>query len=222
MKSVKYLSALCVVLLLANVCQAQMRTNGKKLKKFACPIIDGSKGQNLGIGGKLGDPYGLTMKLYLPKKFAFELVAGKTFGSLYNQANQRIFEDNPPVDAEVVTYLSHNTNKSMAFQARLAYHYSVPGYSNLDWYMAAGFQYRYFQIEYIYQFENSNPVQIDIGSVISDLNGYGPEAAIGIEFLIPTMPLTSFAEVGFFADINNQGAPLKFFGGLGLRYNFFL
>ena len=48
---------------------------------------------------------------------------------------------------------------------------------------------------------------------------YGPDIILGFEYVLPDLPVSSFAEVGMFYDLTTL-KEFKFEGGIGLRYNF--
>ena len=218
MKSAK-LVLLIIFLICTFTVQAQMRRGGKKLRKVECPIESG-KDLTFSLGARIGDPYGITAKLYFPERLAVEMVAGRTFPGLHDQANEQAFNDEIELPYDETEYLGHEIRKLYTGQLRLVYHVDFPNYDGLDWYVALGGQVRYFEIHYVFEFINSNPPSANVSAVDEPYVTIGPELSVGIEYVIPYRTMSSFAEVGFFGDVNNGGLDSQFFGGLGIRYNF--
>lgn len=218
MKSAKFI-ALIIFFAGIHTVQAQMRSGGKKLKRVVCPIENG-KDLNFSLGARIGDPYGITAKLYFPERWAVEMVAGRTFPGLHDQANEQVFNTEIDLPYDETEYLGHEIRKLYTGQMRLVYHVDFPGYDGLDWYVALGGQIRYFEIHYVFEFINSNPPSANVSSIDEPYITLGPELSVGIEYVIPYRTMSSFAEIGLFGDVFNGGLNSQFFGGLGVRYNF--
>ncbi|MDN5216036.1 hypothetical protein QQ020_28415 [Fulvivirgaceae bacterium BMA12] len=216
-------SAKIIVLILLVICahtvQGQMRRGGKKLKKVVCPIENG-KDLNFSLGARIGDPYGVTAKMYFPERLAVELIAGRTFPGLHDEANEEVFNAEIELPHDQSEYLGHEIRKMYTGQLRMVYHLDFPNYEGLDWYVALGGQIRYFEIHYVFEFMNSDPPSANVGSIDDPFTRVGPELSMGVEYVIPYRTMSSFAEVGVFGDVFNGGLDTQFFGGLGVRYNF--
>lgn len=217
MKIAKLLFFLFVMLIYSGSF-AQMRSGGKKMKKVVCPIED-EKDLNFSLGPRLGDPYGLSIKVYFPKRWGLELVAGRTFPGLYDEANESVFNETITLPYDNTEYLGHDVRGLYTGELRLVYHVDFMQYSGVDWYVALGGQVRYYNIHYVFQYVNNNPPSSNVASTDDPYLAIGPELALGIEYVIPYRPLSSFAEVGVFGDVFNGGLKSKFFGGLGIRFN---
>ena len=218
MKSAKFI-VLIIFLASIHTAHAQMRRGGKKLKKVVCPIENG-KDLNFSLGARIGDPYGITAKLYFPERLAVEMVAGRTFPGLHDEANEEAFNSGITLPYDETEYLGHDIRKLYTGQLRLVYHFDFPNYDGLDWYVALGGQIRYYEIHYVFEFTNSDPPSANVSSVDDPYTTLGPELSVGIEYVIPYRTISSFAEVGLFGDVYNGGLNQQFFGGLGIRYNF--
>ncbi len=79
----------------------------KRVEKYACPVVRKIKAK-MGIGAKVGDPVGLTLKVYFLKRFAVETVVGYTTSGLYAEFIRERFRADPQFDT--LRYLGH-TNK---------------------------------------------------------------------------------------------------------------
>lgn len=217
MRFLKYIGVFGLLFMLAVPSQGQMRGGGKKLKKVTCPIVEGGK-RNYSLGVRVGDPYGITGKVYLKNRWGVEVILGRTFAALHNVANKEAFDKLGNLSYDTTTYLGHEVKHSYVLAIRAAKHFNIGGYTGLDWYAAAGVQGRYYQAHYVFQF--SEDALTNVTSYDETIISAGPEVAIGIEFVIPYQPLGIFAEVGAFSDVLNGDLVPKFLGGLGFRYNF--
>lgn len=210
---------LLIIFLLPESGFSQMRKSGKKVKKIECPIEDG-KDYNFSLGIRVGDPYGITGKFYFPKRWAVELVVGRTFPGLHEQANEQVFEEQIVLPYDEYGYLGHDVTRLYTSQFRLVYHLDFQSYPGLDLYIAGGLQSRYYEIHYVFEYLNNSPPLSSVSSINEPYFELGPELAIGIEYVIPYRTMSSFAEIGSFNDLNNESPSLKFMGALGVRYNF--
>ncbi len=210
---------LAIITLLPNECEGQMRKVGKKVKKIDCPIED-KKDVNYSMGIRVGDPYGITAKVYFPKRWGIELIAGRTFPGLHEQANEEVFSTQIELPYDQTDYLGHQVNKLYTAQFRLIYHVDIQSFEGLDWYIAIGAQSRYYEVHYVYEYTNNSPFISDVTSLDEPYLQFGPEVSIGIEYVIPYRRLSSFAEIGAFADTHNETLNSQFMGALGVRFNF--
>ena len=89
----------------------------------------------------------------------------------------------------------------------------------LQWYFGLGAQYRWWDLEYAYISESPGAIN-ELKKY--ELNGwtFGPEAALGIEYSHPDMPISSFFEVEGYVDVWTYPGWFRFSAGVGLRYNF--
>ncbi len=205
---------------------AQQRKHGppprfKRNKKMAriCPIFVPSEYPYQGIGAKIGDPFALTYKLYATEYLAFSIDGGSAASGLYNDFHRDNFTTYPEFDT--VTYDGHNVERELVIQARIMFHNQVlhkiiPG---LDWYLGVGWQFRDLEIKYFLLYE---PTPNFRENLTADQNVFsqGPEGIIGIEYAYFDIPISAFAEVNLFKNIDFSNAPLRLQGGIGLRYVF--
>ncbi len=217
MRFLKYIGVFGLLFMLAVPSYGQMRSGGKKLKKVTCPIVEGNK-RNYSLGVRVGDPYGITGKVYFKNRWGVEVILGKTFAALHNVANKEAFDKLGNLSYDTTTYLGHEVKRSYVVAIRAAKHFSIGGYTGLDWYAAAGVQGRYYQSHYVFQYTEA--ALTNVTSYDDTIISGGPDVAIGIEFVVPYQPLGIFAEVGAFSDVLNGDLVPNFLGGLGFRYNF--
>ena len=192
----------------------------RKSERYTCPVIRRSKA-TMGIGAKVGDPVGITYKVYFLKRFGFETVLGYTTSGLYTEFIRNEFRTDPQFDS--LRYLSHSNRFSLSGQARLVVHNPLPeaisGEVGIDWYFGLGWNVRTLKVEYTFDTGDDNPISYMVGKQTVTHVLYGPDVILGFEYVLPDLPVAAFAEVGMFYDlaIINE---FKFEGGLGVRYNF--
>ena len=217
-------------LFLSNDTYAQLRKAPKryirKIEKYSCPIVTTTDARH-GVGLKVGDPIGITYKTYFLERFAFEVVGGLPTGGLY--ANF-IIDEFPSLEfsgfeGDSLLYISHDIRSSAAIQARFLFHSPLPsgitGETGVDWYVGFGFSFRYLGVRYQFQnVESSDPTAFELGEGDQDFFLQGPEVTLGFEYAIPNLPLTAFAEGNSFFVLGSIDPDIRFYGGLGLRYNF--
>jgi len=192
----------------------------KRVGKYACPVVRKTKA-TMGVGAKVGDPVGLTYKVYFLKRFGFETVLGYTTSGLYSVFIRDQFRADPQFDS--LRYLGHRNRFSLSGQARVVIHNPLPeaisGEAGIDWYLGFGWNIRTLKIEYTFDTGDDNPVSYKVGKKTVTHVLYGPDVILGFEYVLPGLPIAAFAETGLFYDISTI-QQFKFEGGMGFRYNF--
>ena len=192
----------------------------RRVEKYSCPVVKQFKARQ-GIGLKVGDPIGVTYKLYFLKRFAFELVVGQTTSGLYTNFIRDNFNLDP--DNSEFTYIGHKINISPSVQGRMLVHNPLPagitGEVGIDWYFGIGFNLKTLKVDFTFE-EGNDPADFQIGSLEETYTLTGPEGVLGFEYILPNSPLSAFAEAGVFIDLKNENSKPRFQGGLGVRYNF--
>lgn len=174
--------------------------------------------ENTSIGLRLGDPLGITYKKYLPGERALEFNLGSTNVGFYSSYHSNTFRRTS--DYDNFRYNGNSVDYAIGFQARYLFHKDfsqiTPG---MDWYYGFGGQVRLMGVTYEYivvdgpnagRFGSDERTNIDIG----------PEAIIGLEYDIPEVPLSAFAEISLFAEIIDNPIRFRMQGAIGIRYNF--
>jgi hypothetical protein len=169
-----------------------------------------------GVGLRVGEPLGLTVKRYLPQGRAWEFNLGSSgfYGYNHQKAFYRYdrFKD--------YEYRRHYLQSALGVQFRYLVHKSVglaeaPG---LEWYYGAGGQLRSYQIDYEYRVRIGNdwePVRERINNI--DL---GVDGILGMEYSWREVPLTVFLDVNLFLEIVDSPFAAYLQGGTGVRYYF--
>ena len=184
-----------------------------------CLLAGSSFGQqyrryDAGFGLRLGDPFGLTYKYYMPYHRAFEVNFGTTAGSWYSGYYRNNFNNISEFDE--YQYLGHSVRYALAVQGRLLFHEQFPErIAGLEWYYGFGAQLRIAGQEYDYRLPGN---RIERDSRV-DL-GIGPDFILGAEYIIPDVPLTAFIDINLFVELIDNPFMFRFQGGIGVRYDF--
>ena len=191
--------------------------SNKKMAKI-CPVAEYSEYPYQGIGIRVGDSFGLTYKLYISKSFAFALDGGIASYGLYKSRYRQLFNTLP--ESDTLNYFSHQVQQDIQFSAKVSYYREGPNFlKGLDWYVSLGWQFRFADIQYGYNYE-VNLFEEQFGSFVKEMNYMGPEAFIGIEYKYLKLPMAAFMEVGAFYDVVYQPTFIMFQFGVGLMYVF--
>lgn len=241
MRAVKFLLAVFFTLLVfesfaqrtinskSNVTRLRLNRNAPKVNgvkaKIICPVFEGSKYPYQGMGIKLGDPFAITYKFYMSKKFAFGLDFGKPASGLYNRYFRGKFPQYAEADTiasqeDGVRYLTHKIKRDLVGEFKFLYHIDVKKVSpGLVAYFGAGWQWKNTKIQYDYLF-NNNASENQVGHLYRTRLTMGPQILVGIEYAYFQIPISAFIEGEFYADIQADPGWNRFEGGVGLRYIF--
>ena len=175
-----------------------------------------------GIGLRLGDPSGFTVKKYFDDK-AIEFNVGssptlnnndKYYGDKYNDW----YNDNRSSNAEHYVTDYHVNNISV--QLHYLKHKEIKDAEGLKWFYGGGLQLRSQTVRYDYMYRYSGS---SIWLSASDKTTYidlGIDGVVGLEYLIPESPITLFAEADLFIELLDDPFKFWFQGGVGGRFNF--
>jgi hypothetical protein len=176
-------------------------------KNYGISQISGKQAnnKNLGLGIRLGDPAGITLKKY-NKGSAFEIILGRSqvwgWRGYYNRRYKHLddwrFRNRFPISLQ----LHYLIQKPIA---------DVPG---LDWYVGFGGQLRYSNYYVVYK-SGRNTIEerytdIDLGV---DILG-------GIEYTFKDAPISMFFDINLFVEILDNPMMIWPQAGFGVRFNF--
>lgn len=180
---------------------------------FAGTAASAQKG-NLGLGVRLGDPTGFTLKKYMGDK-AVEFSIGRAYylwqnRGYYENGFYRVDKFKDKGDYKYYGYKGYNP---IGMQLHLMLQKPLSDIRGLDIYYGVGPQFRYEKIDYGYYYRNilyyESYSEYDLG-----LDG-----VLGLEYTLPDVPVSIFMDVTLFMEvIDNPFVPL-FQAGLGVRYN---
>lgn len=196
----------------------------KSKAKIVCPIFENSQFPYQGIGIKLGDPFALTYKYYLDKKWGFVLDFGKAASALYSSYYREKFEEYIEADtiptAGGIDYLAHQAKLDIVGEVKVLRHFDIEKVSpGLRFYLGIGFELKTVQLTYDYLYDDGFN-QNKFGRFEQSRFTYGPEFIAGIEYSYFQMPISAFMEVELFTDVGLDPGWTKLQGGVGLRYIF--
>jgi hypothetical protein len=166
------------------------------------------------VGLRIGDPFGVTYKVYMRNKSAIEWNAGIAFSGWNSNYYRKSFQR----DNSGLYYFNHNIDFVWAIQGRFLKHYRFPDeidFNGLTWFWGFGGQYRMASLEYAYQTQPEMGEIFKMDEINYDL---GMELLAGSEYKIPEVPLNAFIEFGLFGEIVDDPVRVRFQGAIGIRY----
>ncbi len=182
-----------------------------------------SLAQGWGVGFRLGDPSGLTVKKYW-SGHAFEVNLGRThfFGSdnYYHDHYDHWYNDQD-FNHNAHEFLSYRANPALALQAHYLIQKAVKNAPGLDWYYGFGGQLRSQRYWYSYRYKpapGNDWVMVNEESITEvDL---GLDGVIGLEYNFEKAPVSLFVDANLFLEIVDN--PFVFWPqfGLGARFRF--
>jgi|GEM_PF-276489 len=185
----------------------------------------GSSSYNWGIGLRLGEPSGLTVKRYFSSGNALELNVGRSARWGYHYDADDFYKHSRFSDRDYYHFHDYKSGASTALQVRYLWQKPIRSAQGLDWYVGLGGQARFTTATYYYYYNDGrwdndewrwwNYVEERRTDVDLGLDGI-----IGLEYTLPNTPISLFGDVNVFVEIVDR--PLFMFGqgGVGARYNF--
>ena len=181
---------------------------------------------NWGIGIRLGDPSGISLKKYLSNGRAIELSIGRTSVFRNNKYYDREFDDwydDQKYGYEEFDYLGYKASTPLGVQV----HYLIQrdlladDIDGLQWYYGFGGQVRLqtFVYDYRYKLYDDDNWYYSKGERVTNID-LGADGVIGVEYNIPNIPLSVYADATLFMEIADNPFAFWFQGGIGGRYNF--
>ncbi|MEX2564375.1 MAG: hypothetical protein WD431_00360 [Cyclobacteriaceae bacterium] len=186
---------------------------------FSCSMATYAQSDQIGL--RIGEPLSITYKTYIKKDISAEAMIGRG-GPNSIQYYRRAFENNRPLSSAI--YNSQSASNALSLNLRLAYHQNYNSEFNISeglllGYGGVGLQMRSVEVTYYYHTPTGSetlPVSTETRNNID----FGPEAFIGTEYLFQDLPISAFAEFGFFLELMDRLGHLKIQGGIGVRYLF--
>jgi hypothetical protein len=198
----------------------------KKLVVIAFILFSTNVFSQWGIGFRLGDPSGLTLK-HLGGKSAFELSVGRTYifanDNWYYNRYTRWYTKKHKYDN--IEYYNFSESVPIAVQLHFLSQKTISeatsDVGDLDWYLGFGAQCR-FQ-NYIYDYQYKNPGDPAWHYVVSEKAtdiDLCADGVVGLEYRFSKAPFSVFLDFTLSMEIYND--PFWFYGqgGIGGRYNF--
>jgi hypothetical protein len=183
---------------------------------------------NWGIGFRLGDPSGITVKRYMGKR-ALEINLGRTRmwyrRGWYDNRFDKWYTGKKYGYSEV-KYVGYNASVPLSLQVHLLFHNDLNKIgstepSGLDWYYGVGGQIRAqnYYYDYQYKLDGNNEWYVARGERVTDLD-LGVDGVLGLEYRFAKAPISMFVDATLFMEVADD--PFVFWGqgGVGARYNF--
>ncbi len=232
---INYIAFFFLLSLFAGQEVYSQKKSSKKDKKAS---VGSSATKNWGVGLRLGDPLGLTVKKYFNDKMALEFNLGKTFfwgsgynsyyryrGGKYPNNNIYYYKGNPYDNGRYIDGNPYYHNgyyyyepRAVSIQLHLLAHKSIASVEGLQLYYGAGPQLRI--LSYNYGYYINYPVGPQYYEEIYRQVGGGLDGIFGTEYTFASLPMTVFADINLYMEI----APVPFWlgiqGGVGARFNF--
>ncbi len=180
-------------------------------------------GQSWGLGIRLGDPSGISVKKY-NKSHAWEFSLGRTHlfsnkryynDRYYNWYNGQNFGYK---EHEFITYRS---TVPIGLQIHYLIQKPLSDAGGLDWYFGFGGQLRTQRIEYDYRYKLENgPDWVYVNNEVVTEMDLGVDGVIGLEYLFPEAPIAIFLDATLFMELVNDPFVFNAQAGVGVRYTF--
>jgi len=184
--------------------------------------------QDWGIGLRLGNPSGITLKKYMAGK-AFELSVGRTHMFSRKDYYDNRFNDwydDKRFGYKDFQYLDYKTAAPIGIQL----HYLIQkginkvadeGISGLEWYFGFGGQIRFQSYTYDYRYKLEGHLEwiYTTGEKVTDLD-IGVDGVIGLEYTFKDIPISLFIDATLFMEVIDNPFLFWFQGGIGGRYRF--
>ncbi len=185
----------------------------------------GSSSYKWGVGLRLGEPSGLTVKRYLSGGNALEVNLGRSSRWGYAYDAEDFYRHSRFSDRDYYRFADYKSGASTALQVRYLWQKPIQSAQGLDWYVGLGGQAR-FTTAYYYYYYNDGGWNDDewrwwnyVEERRTDVD-LGLDGIVGLEYTLPRAPISLFVDVNLFMEIVDR--PLLMFGqgGVGVRYNF--
>lgn len=179
--------------------------------------------QDWGIGVRLGDPSGLSVKKY-NGNHAWEFSVGRThlFSSsrYYNNRYNNWYngQDFRYKEHQLINYRS---TTPIGLQVHYLVHKPIKDAGGLSWYYGVGGQLRFQRFEYDYRYKvEGGPDWVVVNNTTVTETDLGLDGVIGLEYLFADAPVAIFLDATLFMELFNDPFVFDGQGGIGVRYTF--
>lgn len=183
-----------------------------------------SSDYNWGVGIRLGDPSGITIKKYTGTN-AWELSFGRSHiigrNGYWDSYYSDYWKDKYYKSSyDKYDYLGYTRSAPIGFQLHYLWQKTIPGVEGLGWYYGIGAQLSFQTItyEYRYKFKGGDWIY-DNNDTFVDLD-LGADGVAGLEYTFSDVPISAFLDLTMSMEIYDNPFIFWFQGGIGARYNF--
>lgn len=184
--------------------------------------------KNWGLGVRLGDPSGLTLKKYMTKT-ALELNVGRTnwlYGDGWYNNRFGVWYRDQNLGYTDFQYLGYQTSVPVSVQLHYLFRRGInkvaeQEVNGLEWYLGFGAQFAYQSYTYDYRYKRAGDPYwyYARGGHVTDVD-FGGDGVVGLEYSFKEVPLSIFLDMTLFMEVVDDPILFNFQGGTGLRYNF--
>jgi hypothetical protein len=200
----------------------------KKLLCLVAILAAFASSAQVGVGIRLGDPSGVTIKKYFSDN-ALEFSIGRThffdrsdwYGNHFNK-----WYEKQHFGYNSYEYVGYRGTVPLGMQLHYLFHRSITSVANestsgLDWYYGLGGQLRFQNYYYDYRYKVAGDPNWHYArdERVTDID-LGADLVIGLEYRFPSVPISVFGDLTLFMEIVDDPFLFWFQGGLGVRYNF--
>lgn len=185
--------------------------------------IDAIGQNNWGLGVRLGDPSGITLKKYMDKN-ALEVSVGRThlfYGDKWYDKRFNKWYDGKKFGYQDFQYLAYKASTPIGIQVHYLFRKPLESASGLEWYFGVGGQLRYqtFTYDYRYKVNGNSQWYYATGDRVTDFD-LGADGVLGLEYTFKEVPLSLFLDATLFMEVVDNPFLFSLQGGIGVRYNF--
>lgn len=195
----------------------------------ALVITTAVSGQNnWGLGVRLGDPSGLTIKKYMSKT-ALELNVGRTnwlYGNGWYNGRFYSWYKAERLGYKEFEYVGYRTTMPASVQLHYLFRKGInkvgeETVNGLEWYWGFGAQFAYqrYYYDYRYKLDGDPYWHYATGGYVSDID-LGADGVLGLEYTFKEAPISLFLDMTLFMEVVDEPILLNLQGGIGARYNF--
>ncbi len=179
--------------------------------------------QNWGVGFRLGDPSGLTVKKYWAGH-GFEVSFGRTHifsGSNFYYDRYSHWYDDQHFNYKEHEFLGYQATVPLGLQLHYLVQKNISGATGLDWYYGFGGQFRTQQYRYNYRYKAENgPEWITVYDERVTETDLGLDGVIGLEYKFKDAPVSLFMDGTLFMELIDEPFLFNTQFGLGARFRF--
>lgn len=204
------------------ICETEgMRNRLPSLALLGALLPAMASAQDWGLGLRLGDPSGLTLKKYWSGR-AFEVNLGRTHffgpGHYYRDHYVRWYEHEHP-GHHGHEFIAYRADPSLALQMHYLVRRPVRNADGLDWYYGAGGQLRSYRYYYDYRYKpGPGPDWVVVYDERVAEVDLGVDGVLGMEYKFNNAPFNVFLDLTLFMEVIDN--PFVFWPQVGLGGRF--
>ena len=186
-------------------------------------ITTSANAQNWGLGIRLGDPSGITVKKY-GEGHAWEFNLGRTHvfsGHGYYNDHYAYWYDHQHFNYKDHEYIDSHGSIPLGLQVHYLFQKPVKNADGLQWYWGFGGQVRTQKIYYDYRYKlEGSPDWIVVSDEAVQETNLGLDGVLGLEYKFNNAPLALFLDATLFMELVDDPFLFGMQGGFGVRYTF--